>query len=63
MTANIKKSHILNIKGALKTNLMGNPLEPLKSQLDLVLIVHQKLKLGWKLSDTFQKSNESFLSN
>ena len=63
MTANIKKSQILNIKVALKTNLMGSPLEPVKSQLDLGLIVHQKLILGWKLSDTLQKCNECFLSN
>ena len=34
VTPNTKKSHIVNIKGALKANLMGSPLEPVESQRD-----------------------------
>ena len=43
MTPNAKKSHLVNIEGALKANLMGSPLEPVGSQRDLGFIVHQKL--------------------
>ena len=43
MTPNTKKSHIVNIKGAVKANPMGSPLEPAECQRELGLIVHQNL--------------------
>ena len=43
MTPNTKKFHIVNIKGALKANLMDSPLEPVESQRDLGLILYQNL--------------------
>ena len=63
MTPNTKKSQIVNIKGALKANLIGSTLEPVEAQRDLVLIVHQNLNWSKNCQIRSKKSNEWALSN